>query len=129
MASPATSPLRFKNPSTCHFLEKGLGGLDGWQIIRCLGLIDTKGISQEVHTGLHVIVNRVTHFLSFARSVFFGALTVDILSLGLHHDQTWKWLYNQQKAVACERSAAKKRMFFLSKRVALFKKQTRRQGS
>jgi hypothetical protein len=62
--------------------------LDGWQIVGCLGLIDTKGIPQQVHTSFHVVVYGITDLLALAASIFLGTLTVDILSFGFNNDQT-----------------------------------------
>mmetsp|Transcript_7137 Transcript_7137/g.13129 ORF Transcript_7137/g.13129 Transcript_7137/m.13129 type:complete len:291 (-) Transcript_7137:150-1022(-) len=58
------------------------------QIIRSLGLIDTKGISQQVHAGLHIIPARISYFISTTIISLFRTLTIDIFSLGLHHDNT-----------------------------------------
>jgi hypothetical protein len=70
-----------------HLLEKGLGGLDGRQIIGRLGLVDAEGIAQQVHAGLHVIVGTIANFRTLAIGILLGTLSVDILTTGFDDDQ------------------------------------------
>jgi hypothetical protein len=70
-----------------HFLEELLGSSYGGQVVGCLGLIQPKGVGQQIHARFHVVPDRIANLLSLAVSVLFGALAVDVLSLGLDDDQ------------------------------------------
>jgi hypothetical protein len=64
------------------------------QSIRRLLLIGSKGIGQEIHARLHIVVATVADLASLAVAILSGTLSIHVLALGRDNDRP-QWIKEQ----------------------------------